>query len=363
MKKAIGVLALAGIATLGAADALAQEAVPEDTNAITAGTIVYDDNHSDTLIEFEHNDLELAVEHITTEDYTGHRTMLGLRTGDLSGFELRQTGILDYGADLDSDGSDLEGAFNTNAFYTPPNTDLRFGVGGGASFPDKDWAAHGNLTYTGNVLHTSVDLLHHENGIYPIDSRGFASILLKNGFYLSLGKAEGANLFGITGYVGGPGEFNAMIKNWANYQDRSSRHTAMFTWNSTKGRGTYEFQNNLWTGPDGAWDLMGGAYDPTIGWAPMLAHYGEYGLLLGFRQNEAAMGGGALFAFNPGNRGNFLELGVDYNRLLADGDNDVTATLNLGTELGPISAMASIKQEVTEPETQFWIYFGHKFDL
>jgi len=347
---------IAYAAAAGLAGILAIPATAHATD-LTTEAMAMPDLHADARIEVENDGLEAAVEQITDNDYDSHSTILGIRSPDLAGFQLRQTGILEYGA-----GQDTTGGFKTNLLYTIPGTELRIGVGGGAHFPDMDWIAHGNFSYSGDIFKTSVDVLHHENGEYPADGRGFARMLLPNGFYLSAGKAEGPNIFNAIGYVGGEGDFNAIMRNWLNYDNLSSKHDVMLMWNSVKGKGFYDFQTNFWTSPDGVWDMLRGNYDPTIGWAPMLNMLGEYCVQVQASQNTGGVGGMAMFAYNPDNAGNFFEIGGRYRHNF-EGDDEATVMLNAGTDLGPLVVIAGMTADVMDGNLAAWLYLGKTFEM
>jgi hypothetical protein len=333
-----------------------------DDATLTAATIVYQDLHSDTRAEVESGDLEGAVEQLTSGDYEAHETLLGARIPIVKDLQLRQTGLVDYGNDFDSDGDDTEGSFDTNVFYSISD-EFRVGAGGGADFPSDDWIAHGNFGYFGELLNTQLDVLHHDASSYPVDGRGYASVLFPNKFYVSAGKSEELNFFNILGYIGGKGEFNLREMNSVNAEDQSSRHKLVLTWNSTKDRGCYDFFNHFEAGVEGYLDMLHGMWDPTIGFVPVLSNYGEYGIELDFKQNSANIGGGVMLAYNPDNAGTFVELGSDYSYTEETDDGDVSVTMTVGADLDLITGMASITQEVTEPETRFWVYLGKDMEL
>jgi hypothetical protein len=347
---------IAYAAAAGLAGILAIPATAHATD-LTTEAMVMPDLHADARIEVENDGLEAAVEQITDNDYDSHSTILGIRSPDLAGFQLRQTGILEYGA-----GQDTAGGFNTNLFYTITPAKLRLGIGAGAHFPETDWITHGNISYLGEIVRVSADVLHHENGEYPADGRGFARMLLPNGFYLSAGKAEGANLFNAIGYVGGEGSFNAIMRNWFNYDNLSSKHDLMLMWNSVKGKGFYDFQTNFFTSPDGVWDMLQGNYDPTIGWAPLLDMLGEYCVQIQASQNTGGVGGMAMFAYNPNNAGSFIEIGGRYRHNF-DAEDDIELMLNAGTDLGPLVVMAGTTADVRGGNLAAWVYLGKMFDL
>jgi hypothetical protein len=349
---------VAAATALSPGNAEAEETQPtEDPVSLTAEAMVLPDLHADVRIEVEHDGLEAAVEQITDNDYDGHSTILGIRSPDLAGFQLRGAGVIEYGA-----GQDTIGGFNTNLLYSIADTDLRVGVGGGAHFPDMDWIAHGNFSYFGDIVRLSADVLHHEDGMYPADGRGYVGFLLPNGFYLSAGKAEGSQLFNIIGYVGGQEGFNAIMRNWFNYDNLSSKHDVMLMWNSVKGKGFYDFQTNFWTSPDGVWDMLQGNYDPTIGWAPMLNMLGEYCVQIQASQNNGGVTGMAMFAFNPGNAGNFFEVGGRYRHNF-NAEDDIELMLNAGTDLGPLVVTAGTTADVMDGNLAAWIYLGKTFEM
>ncbi|MBU0461640.1 MAG: hypothetical protein KJ574_03570 [Nanoarchaeota archaeon] len=353
----IGALALAAAAAAGIA-AYAPETRADDTTQLTAETRVVDDLSSDTRIEVEHEGLEAAVEHLTNDDYTGHQTLLGLRTPQLGNFELRQTGFIEYGKDTDADGAETEGAFNTNLFYTIPSIDLRIGVGGGAQFPDNDFITHLNLRYWGDLIRVIAGGMY-DSAREEFDGRGFASIMAGQ-FYLGVGKAAGPNLVGYIGLLSGKGGFSAGAVNYANYEEASSSHDMFFTWNSTYGRDGMDFQLNLDTGADGWKDFL---FDPTVGWKPWLNKYGEHSLDLNFHQNPDGMGGAILYAFNPDNAGSFLQIGAGYDHTESTDDHDVTATFAVGTDLSGVILMASTSTEVTEREWNVLLHIGKTFNF
>ncbi|MBI5881468.1 hypothetical protein HZB90_05030, partial [archaeon] len=329
-------------AAAGLAGIIAMPAMAHADNSLTTEAMVMPDLHADARVGVTHDGLEAAVEQVTDDDYDNHSTILGIRTPDLAGFQLRQTGILEYGA-----GRDTTEGFNTNLFYTITPVKLRLGIGAGAHFPETDWITHGNISYLGEIVRVSADVLHHADGEYPADGRGFARMLLPNGFYLSAGKAEGPNIFNAIGYVGGEGSFNAIMRNWFNYDNLSSKHDLMLMWNSTKGKGFYDFQTNFFTSPDGVWDMLQGNYDPTIGWAPLLDMLGEYCMQIQASQDSNGVGGMAMFAYNPNNAGNFLEIGGRHRHNF-EGDDEATVMLNAGTDLGPLVVMAGTTADVRD---------------
>lgn len=339
-------IALAALATAGIA---APEARADETK-LTAETMVFGDLHSDTRLEIESDGLEAAVEDITTPDYTGHQIMLGFRTPQFGGFELRQTGMIDG---FDSNGDGAEGALNTNLLYTIEDTDFRLGVGGGILFPAYDFITHVNAQYWGDALKVVAGGMY-DSARGEFDARGFVS-LFGSPVYMSLGKAAGPNLLNRFGLVQGVGQFNAGVINVVNYETLASSHTLFLTWNSTYDQSAMDFRTNLFTAADGLGDFV---FDPTIGWSPMLNMFGEHSLSFDLIQNRSRIDGSVLFAYNANNAGTFIEVGAGYGREYATRDNDVTATVNLGTALGPINVAIGTKTEITEHEFGLWLYAG-----
>ena len=329
----------------------------EEARTISAEEYVTSDLSTDTRAEYTGDGLEAAVEHFTDPDFDDHSTTLGLRTPAFHGFQLRQTGILSYGAD-----TELNGGFASNLVYTIPGTALRIGAGGGAHFPDQDWTAHGTFAYFGDVLQTDLGIFHHDSADWPVDARGYASILVLGGFYLSVGKCEGPNMFGMLGYIEGEGGFNVRNRNWLDLSDLGSRHDLMLNWNSSRGRGAYEFQNRFQTNVDGEWDMLDGHYDPTIGFAPSLALFGEYGVELRFSQDSAGMGGGASFAYNPGNRGNLIQAGMDYRHNF-DSEDSLTANVMAGTDINGTLLFVNATADILNQDISAWVYVGRWFDI
>ncbi len=332
----------------------AEEATP---STISAEEFVTSDFSTDTRIELEHSGLEAAVEHFTGPDFDDHSTAIGVRTPELHGFQLRQTGIMSYGADTEENGG-----FASNLVYAIPGTDLRIGAGGGAHFPDQDWLAHGTFGYFGDVLHTNLGVFHHEGGEWPVDGRGYASILVPGGFYMSAGKCEGPNLFAMLGYIEGEGGFNVRNRNWLDLESLGSRHDVMLTWNSSRDRRSYEFQNRFWTNVEGEWDMLDGHYDPTIGFAPLLGMYGEYDVELRFNQDQSGMGGGASFAYNPGNRNSMVQFGIDYRHNFHDEDC-LTMDLIAGVNLDGWLVFAGATADILNQDIAGLVYVGKWFDL
>jgi len=344
----------AGVMALTPAPAQAEEA----NTSLYADIMVTEDLHSDVMVSVDHRDLEAAVQHITDDDYDTHATILGLNTPEFHGLRLRQTGMIEYGED-----SETNGSFNTSAFYSIPDTDLRLSVGGGGAFPSNDWMVRGGLGYFDEVLNAAFEVLHHESSGQDLDFRGYAGFLLDNGFYLSVGKGEGTNLYNSIGYIGGPGEFNAFIRNWLDYSDMSSKHSAQFTWNSTRGRGTWEFHNQFQTGTDGLRDFLT-TWDPTLGRAPFLVNYGEYGLLFTFAQDPEGLGGSAQFGYNPGTdfAHGFLQLTVGH-RHNYNADDDTTLTMDTGVDIDPALIGIGVTAHIPSGEFDGWAYAGFDFDL
>ena len=350
MNKAI--LALAAAIGIGAST----EARADETN-LTAETMIFNDFHSDTRVEIESDGLEAAVEQITNDDYTWHQTLFGLRTPQLGGFELRQTGILQYGADLDGNGEETEGAFNTNLLYTIPDTNFRLGVGGGILFPARDFITHVNAQYWGEALRITAGGMY-DSARGEFDARGFVS-LFASPIYVSLGKAAGPNFINRFGLVQGVGQFNAGIINVINYETLASSHSLFMTWNSTYDQGAMDFKTNLFAGADGLSDFV---FDPTIGWAPLLNMFGEHSISFDLSQSRSRIDGSVLFAYNPNNAGSFIEAGAGYGREYSTNDNDVTTTLNVGTGLGPVNVAIGTKTELTERELSLWLYAEARLD-
>jgi len=342
-----------GNAIILAALATAGIGMPEaraDEPKLTAETMVYGDLHSDTRVEAEDRGLEVAVEDVTTQDYTGHQISFGVRTPQTAGFELRQTGMID-GFDSNEDGA--EGALNTNLLYTIPDTGFRLGIGGGILFPAYDFITHVNAQYWGDALRVSAGGMY-DSARGEFDARGFVS-LFGSPVYMSLGKAAGPNLLNRFGLVQGVGQFNAGVVNVVNYETLASNHSLFLTWNSTYDQSAMDFRTNLFTAADGLGDFV---FDPTIGWNPMLNMFGEHSLSFGLVQNSSRIDGSVLFAYNPGNAGTFIEVGAGYGREYATGDNDAMATLNLGTRIGPVNVAVGTKGEITERDFGLWVYAG-----
>lgn len=323
-----------------------------ETTALTAETMIKNDTGSDTRLEIEGSGFEAAVEHITNVDYDNHRTMMGIRTPGLEGFEFRQTGVLDYGLDQET-----SGAFNTNVFFHTPKKTLRFGAGGGASFPEKNWLAHGNVQYEGNDLKAILGLLY-DSSKGQMDVRGFASFMASP-FYIGLGKPSGPVLINYMGIIDSKNEkFSAGAINRLNYETLASSHDAFLMWNPRCSRKGMDFQLNLETAADGLADFL---FDPTIGWKPFLNKYGETNLAFSFRQDNKNFGASAMMSYNPGSKGNFLEIGSAYAK--NGEDKDASATLRVGTDLGAIMLMASTTAEFTENEWNVLIYIGRTFEF
>jgi hypothetical protein len=207
-----------------------------------------------------------------------------------------------------------------------------------------------------------MSIMHHEGGEWPVDGRGYASILLPDGFYMSAGKCEGPNLFGILGYIEGKGGFNVRNRNWADLKEGSSRHDVMLTWNSARDRGSNEFQNRFWTNAEGEWDFLDGHYDPTIGFAPVLAMYGEHALEMRFRQDDSGIGGGATFGYNADNKGNMFQAGIDYRHNF-EGDDSVKGNFLVGTDVNGIGVFTGLTADLSDKNITAWVYVGKWFDL
>jgi hypothetical protein len=327
-----------------------------DDGELSTETLVESDMSSDTRVEYKGNGLETAVEQFTDGDYDDHTTLFGFRTPQIDGAQLRLTGRVDYGEETDTNGG-----FAGNLVYDLPDERFRIGAGGGAATSD-DWTGHASFRYIGDLLHANWNVLHHEEEEWPVDARGYASVLLPSGPYASLAKCEGPNMFGMLGHIGGKGKFNARSRNWVDFDDGSSKHDVMLTWNSTKDRGSYEFQNRFWTNVEAEWDHLDGHYDPTIGFPPMLGMYGEHDLEVRFSQDASGMGGGASFAWDPDNRKNMAQIGIDYRHNFHDEDV-LSAEFITGANLDGYLLFAGVKTDTLNKELEGTIYVGKWFDM
>lgn len=335
-----GALTAAGILYSGNSNA-------EDKTKVTAETMLLEDLSTDTRLEIEREGLQAAVEQKTGDAY---QTLVGFRTPKFKGLEFRQTGILEYG-------EDFNGAFNSNLFYDIPKTKLRVGVGGGASFPDNDFITHANLSYSGDKLTTVWDLLYDSQS-NTFDGRGFASADF-GPFYVSIGKAKGSKLVSYAGKANKNG-FSTVIENRYDYSDNSSLHALIFNWNSTYDNKELDFEINLNTAGDGLDDFL---FDPTIGWKPMFNKYGEYGIALAVVRDDNQLDGSVSFACNPDNKSDFfVEAGLGYTYDYEE-DDDVNASLTLGTKLGPVDVVMGTKASFIERDLSLWFMASSSFDI